>query len=88
MGPDERDAFRARLQRAEADAAKRGLRITGYVHDEGRLSFSYAPAKPKRAQPIGRTECDWYYGGECGCGTRHQSRRGVQPAGPPQGSLL
>jgi hypothetical protein len=82
---------------ASARAAQRGEKIvsmTSHTGPHGRsFSFGYAkvekPRKARGKQPAGTTECDWYYGGACTCGTPHRRGRGVQPAMPTvQGKLL
>lgn len=36
-------------------------------------------AKHLPRQPTTTTECDWYYGGECGCGEKHDGRPRPNP---------
>lgn len=72
MTESDKATFRARLKHAEEDAAKRGLRLTGYVVDGDRISYSAEPAKrtrAPRAEPV----------------VRNKMRRGGLPA---QGALL
>lgn len=66
MGPEQRQEFRERIKRAEAEAAKRGLRIIGYEFRDDRFRFDYASAKAVRAAAV----------------EQPTSRRGIHPVPP------
>lgn len=61
--------FAAQLEHVRKRAKRERSTITGLRWRDGQLTATLEPIK--KGQPMETVECDWYYGGECGCGVKH-----------------
>lgn len=50
MNADEKAAFVAKVRRAQADAARRGLRVVGYEVNGDHVRFLHEPVKPTKSE--------------------------------------